>query len=215
LLDLEERDYSADARAGVTEVRTDALPAARNAWEHYAVGRWLMRHGSFAEAAGQFAAAVDLQPDEFWAHFQQTRCQFELHQFDAALASASVCIALAPGRAECFFNRALCHESLGHSGEALADFGRSLELDPALAPAALARGAFFTRLGRFAEARADFESALAHGSPPSEVYYQTARLHLAQHDRAAADQWLRKSLAEDPANSAAIALERELRAGPQ
>jgi eukaryotic-like serine/threonine-protein kinase len=215
LLDLAERDYSTDARAGVSEIRTDALPVAHNAWEHYAIGRWLMRHGSFAEAAGQFAAAIDLQPDEFWAHFQQTRCQFELHQFDAALASASVCVALAPRRAECFFNRALCQQSLGHDKEALADFGRSLELDPALAPAALARGALFTHLGRFAEARADLDLALAHGSPPSEVYYQTARLHLAQHDRAEADRWLRKSLAEDPANSAAVALERELRAGPR
>jgi serine/threonine protein kinase len=215
LLDLEERDYSTDSRAGVSEVRTDALPAARNAWEHYALGRWLMRHESFAEAAVQFAAAVDLKPDEFWAHFQQTRCQFELHQLDAALASATVCIALAPRRAECYFNRGLCHESLGHNKEAIADFGRSLELDPTLAPAALARGGLLSRLGRFAEAKADLDSALAHGSPPSEVYYQTARLHFARHDAAAATEWLRKSLAEDPANSAAIALERELRAGPR
>jgi serine/threonine protein kinase/Tfp pilus assembly protein PilF len=213
LLDLEERDYSTDARPGSAEIQTDALPTARNAWEHYALGRWLMRHGSFNDAARQFAAAIDLQPDEFWAHFQQTRCQFELRQFESALASATVCVALAPRRAECFFNRALCQESLGHNREALADIGRSLELDPRLAPAALARGALFSRLGRFAEATADLDSALAHGSRPSDVDYQTARLHLARHDTAAALEWLRKSLAEDPANPAAIALDRELRTG--
>ncbi|HEV3416754.1 MAG TPA: serine/threonine-protein kinase [Pirellulales bacterium] len=210
LLDLEEREYVTGAQREGNAVRIDDLPTAGNAWEHYAIGRWLMRHGSPAEAEQQFEAAVALQPDEFWAYYQETRCNFELGQIEQALTSAAVCVALAPRRAECFYNRALCHESLGHDPEALADFSRALELDPTLAPAALARGALFARLHRFAHATADFDSALAHGSRPSEVYYQTARMRLAQHDKTAAIQSLRKSLAEDPANPDAIALQAEL-----
>ncbi|HEV2968762.1 MAG TPA: tetratricopeptide repeat protein [Pirellulales bacterium] len=210
LLDLEEREISTDAQHSAAEIRTDALPTAGNAWEHYAIGRWLMRHGSPAEAERQFEAAVALQPDEFWAYYQQTRCQVELGQIEQALASAAVCVALAPQHAECFYNRALCHESLGHEQDALADYSRALELDPTLAPAALARGILLAHLHRFTEATTDFDSALAHGSRPSEVYYQTARMHLAQHETAAAIHWLRKSLSEDPADPAALALQEEL-----
>ena len=72
------------------------------------IGRWLMRHGRLTEAERHFAAAIDLAPDDFWAYFQQMRCNFELAQFDEALTSAKICVALAPPthRAECFYNRA-------------------------------------------------------------------------------------------------------------
>jgi tetratricopeptide (TPR) repeat protein len=215
LLDMERRDYQNSSDTSVSDVQLNSLEQDHNAWEHYAIGRWLMHHGALADAERQLAVAIDLQPDEFWANFQQTRCHFELEHFQQALTSASVCIALAPNRAECFYNRALCYQSLGRDEEALADFGRALELDPTLAPAALARGALLGRLQRYAESRADLESALAHGSRPSDVYYQLARLSLAQHDHAAAGQWLQKSLAADPGNATSLALEKELAASAQ
>jgi len=40
-----------------------------------------------------------------------------------------------------------------------------------------------------------------------------ARLHVAQHDTASALDCLRKSLAADPANAPAAALEKQLRQG--
>ena len=213
-LDLEERDYRGDLESGIQAAQTDVLPAAGNAWEHYTIGRWLMQHGSLSAADREFAAAINLQPDEFWAHFQRTRCAFQLKNYDEALISATVCIALTPRSAECYFNRALCHESLGQDEPALADFSRALELDPNFSPAALARGKVFVRLQQFAKAESDLETALTHGSRPSDVYFQLARLGVAQHDTAKARIWLQKSLADDPANDAAIALEMELAAKP-
>ena len=56
----------------------------------------------------------------------------------------------------------------------------------------------------------DLNAALAHGSRPADVYYQLARLSLAQNDRAAASDWVKKSLAADPHNDGATALEKEL-----
>ena len=63
---------------------------------------------------------------------------------------------------------------------------------------------------QFDKAEADLNSALTPDSRPSEVYLQLARLHLAKHDIDTASQWLHKSLALDPANDAAKALEKEL-----
>ena len=164
----------------------------------------------------------------FWAYFQLARADFELERFDDALTSAKICLALDP-RVESYYNIAICHEALGHTEEALKDFGIALgpesnnALDPKLekalnaksklAPAALARGMLLARLERYSEAKKDFETALKCGSPRSEVYYQMALLSLAQHNPAAAGDLLRESLAEDPSNTAAAALQAKLAAG--
>ncbi len=214
LLDLEQRDYEhppANGVAGATDrsATADALPVANTAWEHCGLGRWLMHHGDYAHAEPQLIAAVDLQPGEFWAHFQLARCRFDLGQLEPALESAEICVALAPGRAECFYNRGLCHQKLGHDAAALADFSRALKLSPQLALALLARGVLYGQLKKFTNADDDLNAALTAGANPSEVHYQLARLSLAQGDSVAARRWLSQALADDPSNSAALALERQ------
>src|SRR5262249_54084735 len=161
-------------------------------------------HHALMEARSHFEAAVDQEPTNFWAYYQLARADFELGRFEDALSSAKTCLALAP-RAESYYNRAVCQQALERNEAALADFTKALELDPKLAPAALARGIALTRMERYTQAKADFQTALDYGSPRSEVYYQMALLSLAQHDPAAARESLRKSLAEDPTNAAAIA----------
>ncbi len=201
LLDLERRDYQNESPASANKVPADYFTKHHTAWDHYAVGRWLMHHGELEDARREFAAAIDLKPDQFWPRFAETLCDFELGHFADALTSATVCTALDPKQAACFYNRALCYQSLERNDEALADFGHALQLDPSLAPAALARGTLLGRMQRYAESKADLQSALAHGSRPGEVYYQLARISWAQHDHAAAADWVRKSLAADPENS--------------
>jgi tetratricopeptide (TPR) repeat protein len=210
ILDLEELDYSPTPTSNANASAVDALPRLHTAWEHYAVGCWLMHHGLFAAAEQQFAASIAQQPNDFWANFQQTRCNFELEHFEQALISATVCVALAPHRAECFFNRALCQESLGHYEESLADFGQSLERDSNFVGASLERGLLLAQLQRFPQAMADLKSALAHGGRAEEIYYQMARLQMAQHDHRGALNYVGKSLAANPTYPASLALQDEL-----
>jgi eukaryotic-like serine/threonine-protein kinase len=120
--DLEIRQYASPE----APISVASLPNASNSWEHYALGRWLMRQGKLAEAKSQFQAAIDRAPEEFWPQYQLMRCCFEMKQFDQALIAASVCVALAPGHAECFYNRAMCQESLNHFAEARSDFESAL-----------------------------------------------------------------------------------------
>jgi tetratricopeptide (TPR) repeat protein len=176
ILDLARRDCLPAASSDAERASADKLPDANNAWEHYALGRWLMQRQLLDEAERHFAAAVELRPNDFWTWFQSARCEFELGRMDEALAAAKVCVALSPQRPECYYNRGLCYAALRRDQEALADFGRALKM----------------------------------GSPPSEVHYQIARLHLARNDIVSARKSLNQSLAEDRNNVAALALDREL-----
>ncbi len=209
---MEQHEYDAGGGEDASQLSLNALPTPANSWEHYDLGRWLLRHGKLVDAEQQFAAAVDLKPDEFWPHFQQMRCAYQLRHFDEALTAASVCIALAPQYAQCSYNHALCEQSLGHDQEALADFGRALQLDSSFGAAALARGILLGKAHRFAEAQSDLELASKCGAPSSEVFYQMACLSLLERDPGRANSWLQKSLAEDPHHSGALALKSELSA---
>jgi serine/threonine protein kinase len=229
LLDVEQRDYrvgqafqpdknsSAGSRPAPLDV---ALPTTDSAWEHCGFGRWLMHHGAYAEAVDQLKSAIDLQPDEFWAYFQLARCDFELRHYQLALESATICVALARDQAECFYNRGLCQQAIGHNSDALLDMSRALKIaarrrDPRFPQAHLERGILLFGEKRYAEAAADFNAALQQGSRPSDVHLQLARLALAQSDSAEARNWLTKSLAEDPSNPAAHALEKSLQTSKQ
>lgn len=210
VLEIARRDYDFTEQT-TGEVSIAALPTAKTAWEDYVIGRWLMHHHALADARSHFEAAVGRAPGDFWAYFQLARADFELGHFDDALTSAKICLALAP-RAESYYNRAVCYQALGRTEEALSDFNEALRLAPTLAPAWLARGTLRSRMERYSEAKTDLDVALDNGSPRSEVYYQMALMNLSQHNSAAAGDWLRKSLLEDPSNAAAIALQSRISA---
>jgi eukaryotic-like serine/threonine-protein kinase len=210
VLELARRDYDLGEQPN-GEVSIDSLPPAKTAWEHYVVGRWLMHHHALTDAHSHFEAALNRAPGNFWAYFQLARADFELGRFDDALTSAKICLALEP-RAESYYNRAVCYEAMGHTEEALNDFNEALKLDRTLAPALFARGTLRARMEHYPEAKTDLEAALVCGSPASEVCYQMALLNLAQHNSAAANDWLRKALLEDPSNAAATTLQSKMSA---
>jgi tetratricopeptide (TPR) repeat protein len=109
------------------------------AWEHYALGRALLRSGDLERAAEAVRRAVRLDPHGLWPNFYQGQCAFRLGRYDDAVTAYSVCIGAAPQAAGCFYNRALAYVALGRSADALRDYDQALRLDPTLALAALNR----------------------------------------------------------------------------
>jgi tetratricopeptide (TPR) repeat protein len=93
----------------------------RTAWEHYILGRSLLRAGHAAEAAELFQLAVDLEPQAFWPNFHRGVCAYRLRQFETALAAFSACVALAPDKAECYQNRGLAYRAVGREDLATRD----------------------------------------------------------------------------------------------
>jgi serine/threonine protein kinase len=196
----------------VAEGRIGALPP-RTAWEHYALGRSFLHGGHLPQAAEHFRQALALQPHGFWPSFYQGVCAYRLEEYLAAVMAFSVCLGAAPENAVCFHNRALALTALGRSEDAWSDYDHALRLDPTLVAAAVNRGLLHYRTDRFVEAEADFRRALDAGADPATVHYDLALVHLAQGDRTAALECLRKALAAQPSHPEAKRLQESLASG--
>ena len=144
----------ARAQLGQFQVFTSRQP--QTAWEHYALGRLLLRTGAIDRAAAEIRQAVLLEPQGLWPNFYQGLCAYRLGHFGEATTAFSVCIGAAPKAASCFYNRGRSFAALGDADRALSDYDQALRFDPTLAAAALNRGLLLLRAGRFAEFGRDF-----------------------------------------------------------
>src|SRR5262249_30285798 len=59
-IDLELSDYKTDNAATPGANAVQYLPTAKTAWEHNAIGRWLLRHQKIEEADRQFQSALQM-----------------------------------------------------------------------------------------------------------------------------------------------------------
>jgi tetratricopeptide (TPR) repeat protein len=187
-------------------------------WEHYALGRALLRAGDLAGAEQHLQAGLSPQPQAPWPHFYHGKCAYQLGRYDDAAEDFTVCVVLDPGCAWCFYNRALAYTELGraerdrpdladrHRDRAERDCDRALELDPTLGAAALTRGMLRYERQRYDDAAADLRQALEGGAVPAVVHYDLALVELARGDRGAAREQLRQALRDDPAHKEARAL---------
>jgi serine/threonine protein kinase/tetratricopeptide (TPR) repeat protein len=160
-------------------------PAPRSARDHDDLGRSFLRSGNLLAAAQQFRRALDLEPQDFWANFDQGLCAYRLGQYDEAIAAFRACVTLAPRSAECRFNRALAYERTGRADLAFHDYTQATELDPKLGEAFLNRGLLSYRAGRHEQAIADLRRAL--GCPADRETEARIRYNLALALRAAGD----------------------------
>ncbi len=177
--------------------------APKTAWDHYALGRFLLRTGQLDAAAAALQQAVDLQPSSFWPHFYAGLCACRMQQHAQAIAAFTACLTIAPDSAPCYHNRALAEAALGRLDRALSDCSRALDHEPRLAAAALNRGVLHYRQQRYAEAIADLERALACGADPGTIHYNLALAYLGQQDRRAALTCAERALQHNPGHQSA------------
>lgn len=165
VLDEERRFYGGSAPAGKTQSRP------LTAWEHYALGRSLLRTGMLERAAGELEQAVRLEPQGLWSNFYQGLCAYRRGRYTDAVAAHSVCIGAAPEAANCFYNRAMAFDALHCPERALRDYDQALRLDPTFADAFLNRGVLHYRAKRYDSAIADLQRAGELGSDPAVVFF--------------------------------------------
>jgi eukaryotic-like serine/threonine-protein kinase len=131
----QERRFHSEAigrREDITQ--PDAAIAPRTAWEWYAIGRGLLRHGALESAARALDRAVAMQPQSLWAQFYRGRCALLRNRYAEALDAFGACAALAP-EAVCYYNRSLAYAGLGATQRAWLDLERARKLDPDLVAA--------------------------------------------------------------------------------
>jgi tetratricopeptide (TPR) repeat protein len=161
----------------------------RSAYDHYDLGRSLLRASDFRSAAEQFRLSLDQRPQDFWPNFYLGLCEYRSGRFDAAADAFGICIALEPKRAECYFNRAMAAESLGRPEDARHDYDKALRCNPSLTSARTNRGILHYKAGRYADAIADLRQALQTATDRHDVgriHYNLALVHLGRGDRESA-----------------------------
>jgi eukaryotic-like serine/threonine-protein kinase len=99
----------------------DQLPAMNTPWEHYVVGRTLLRDGRLASGYEILKRGAIRTPGDFWLQFTLGECAARLGRSDEALAAWSACTALAPERPEPRLRRAAMYRELGRENLAILD----------------------------------------------------------------------------------------------
>jgi serine/threonine protein kinase/tetratricopeptide (TPR) repeat protein len=198
VLDEERKLYGAPVPRSITVPSGKSERREDRAWEHYALGRSLLRAGELERAAEETERAVRLQPQGLWPNFYHGLCAYRRGRYADAVTAYSVCIGAAPDAAGCFYNRALALAALGRNEQALHDYDEALRLDSTLAVAALNRGMLHYYAGRHAAALADLRRAGELGADPAVVAFDLALVHLARGEQAAALDQLRQALRLNP-----------------
>jgi serine/threonine protein kinase/tetratricopeptide (TPR) repeat protein len=201
VLALERQDHAAAlglTGAAHAAAQQGSTLTPRTAWEHYAVGRTLLRAGKLSQASVHLKSALDLQPQGLWLNFYWGKCAYQLAQYEDAVLAFTACTVLAPESAWCYYNRGLAYTALRHADRALADYDRALQLDPKLAAAALNRGMLRYEEKRYPDALADLQRALDNGADRAMVSYDRALVYLAQGNRHDALASVRQALRHNP-----------------
>jgi serine/threonine protein kinase/Flp pilus assembly protein TadD len=211
---LQQRKAYAEA-AGLNEIaeaadRRALNTPARTAWDHYALGRSLLRARDFKAAAPHFDRAIELKPQDFWAHYYKGLCAYRLNRFQDAVLGFSGCVILSPESAEPYFNRALALAALERTDQALRDYDQALQLDPTFAPAALNRGLLHFREKRPELAMRDLQTALRNGEDTATVHFNLALVYQSQNERTAALVNLQAALQANPRHREARQLQEKL-----
>lgn len=118
--------------------RAAGLPP-RTAWDHYALGRLLLRSDDLYKAYAALNEGARLEPHGFWPNYYRGLCAHRLEKLADAREAFSVCVGQAPGCAEAFLQRGMVYAALGDSIRARNDFDRALQLQPSMTAAALQR----------------------------------------------------------------------------
>jgi len=141
-----------------------------NSWEHYVLGRSLLRTGKLAEAATALEKSLAQEPGDFWANFCLGECAARLKRHHQAVACFSVCLGQAPTSVECLARRGHAHAALDEWGKAFADADYALQIRPNITELLMARGRACIHLGRVAQARDDLLQAQSQGGDADEIH---------------------------------------------
>ncbi len=147
----DEPDARRDLAGGGREIK--------DPWEHYCLGRALLRHGDVPAAFAELEKSLSRAPADYWANFVLADCAARLGRHDRAIACLGVCIGQNPTQAESFLRRGRAYAQLKDWDGALRDFNWALDLRPNAPEALLERARVYRALGQEDRAERDFEQA--------------------------------------------------------
>jgi serine/threonine protein kinase/tetratricopeptide (TPR) repeat protein len=164
--DLAETDFKHAADRGLDAASRYVMLVNR--------GVMRLRRGWAELAAGDFSAAIELEPDRFQAYVNLAQAHQNLGRFDQALAVLDRAITRSTKEAVLYRARARVHRLRLHDSEALADLDRAIALAPAHDPARrgdhLERALIFDKEGRHDQALAECDRVVAENHDAPDVH---------------------------------------------
>jgi tetratricopeptide (TPR) repeat protein len=209
--------------------RAVKLPEPTGAWDLYALGRFLLRSGSFERGTKELREAVRHEPSNLWynfylglgalqlGHFQDALGKGKPAQaaanrsFQDAVAAFTACVALEANDARIFNMRGLAWDALKRPERAIEDLNRALELDPKLVQALVNRGRLHLQRKHYDLARDDCRRAMGLGADPALIFYRLAQVDQAQGKWKEALDNLDRALQSNPQHAEAKKLKEQLK----
>jgi tetratricopeptide (TPR) repeat protein len=146
-----------------TAVAPTAPPAATptpSASEHMDLGMEYYEQGEYDEAAAEFQAAIELEPDDAGAHRNLGTAYLEQGKYEEAAAAYEKAIELDPDFGEAYGDLAGAYVNLGRLSEAIAAGEKAIELAPDYAMAYNNLGFAYYTQGMLDEAIAEYQEAI-------------------------------------------------------
>jgi Flp pilus assembly protein TadD len=140
---------------------------------------WQPDPGRLTRAVEHYQAALRIEPDHYWCHFQLGRCYLSLGKGSEAVEALGTCVALQPKLPWGYSARGLALGLTRRYADGERDLDRALALEPDFRPALLNRGLLAWLQGKTDRAQADFGKVL---EPPAgrrliEAAYYRGLLH--------------------------------------
>ena len=167
------------------------LPASVRAHSNYATA--LQEAGRTDEAAGQFSAALRLNPGSAKTHVNLAALLMEKGKLDEAQTHFEQALRIDPNNAEYHSGYAYLLEQLGHDEQAAAECAASIRLAPRSAQAHYSYGAFLEKHGKVDEAIAQYREALQSDARLVDAHIDLGSLLLDKGDVAEAKNHFQKA----------------------
>jgi tetratricopeptide (TPR) repeat protein len=167
------------------------LPSSVRAHSNYATA--LQEAGRTDEAAGQFSAALRLNPGSAKTHVNLAALLMEKGNLDEAQTHFEQALRIDPNNAEYHSGYAYLLEQLGHDEQAAAECATSIRLAPKSAQAHYSYGAFLEKHGKVDEAIAQYREALQFDARLVDAHIDLGSLLLDKGDAAEAKNHFQKA----------------------
>lgn len=172
-----------DQAGAQRELQQAAAVPPTAAVDHFLVGLELYRRRDLDKALPYLKAALELEPEHFWARYYLAGCYLQTRRPALAHGPLSVCIQLKPGFIWSYLLRGFVNGQQDDFEAADADFARAEKLNPddvARYGILTNRGVIRVKQGKLKEAIADFQRAIALRPQQWQAYANLADVYLRQ-----------------------------------
>ncbi len=127
---------------------------------HFATASSLAQQGKLQEAAAEFEAALEVNPNLVMAHINLIAMYGQLGLINKAEQHYRAAVELDPGWVEAYYNWGMLRLQHGTKAEAAEMFRKAIEVNPAYADARVQLASLLDEAGHFTEAAEHYQRAL-------------------------------------------------------